>query len=32
LLFDTDTESKWERAMGKLGIDPRMLSDEAGHA
>ena len=32
LIFGTDMNSKWERAMGKLGIDPRMLSDDAGHA
>ena len=32
LLFDTDIDSKWERAMAKLGIDPVMLSDDAGHA
>ncbi len=32
LVFDDDFDNKWERAMGKLGIDPRMLSDEAGHA
>ncbi len=32
LVFDTDMDSKWERAMAKIGIDPRMLSDEAGHA
>ncbi|MBK8174111.1 MAG: YqgE/AlgH family protein [Rhodospirillales bacterium] len=32
LVFDQDLESKWERAMAKLGIDPRMLSEEAGHA
>lgn len=32
LLFDDALDSKWERAMGKLGIDPRMLSDVAGHA
>jgi putative transcriptional regulator len=25
-------EDKWEKAMAKLGIDPRMLSDSAGHA
>ena len=30
--FDREHESKWERAISKLGIDPRMLSDEAGHA
>lgn len=32
IIFDTDHESKWERAIAKLGIDPRMLSDTAGHA
>jgi putative transcriptional regulator len=32
LVFGTDMASKWERAMAKLGIDPRMLSDDAGHA
>lgn len=32
LVFDTDLSSKWERAMTKIGIDPFMLSDVAGHA
>ncbi|MEE9544769.1 MAG: YqgE/AlgH family protein [Rhodospirillales bacterium] len=32
LVFGANLEGKWQRAMGKLGIDPRMLSDEAGHA
>lgn len=32
LVFDLDMDSKWERAMAKIGIDPRMLSEEAGHA
>lgn len=32
LVFDRDLATKWARAMGKLGIDPLMLSDEAGHA
>jgi len=32
LLFGSELETKWERAMVKLGIDPRMLSDTAGHA
>jgi putative transcriptional regulator len=32
LVFDSSLESKWERAMAKIGIDPRMLSDAAGHA
>jgi len=32
LVFGEDLDGKWEMAMGKLGIDPRMLSDDAGHA
>lgn len=32
ILFESDIDNKWEHAMGKIGIDPRMLSDEAGHA
>lgn len=32
LVFDEDIDSKWERAMAKLGIDFTMLSLEAGHA
>jgi putative transcriptional regulator len=32
LVFDPHLETKWGRAMAKLGIDPRMLSDTAGHA
>ena len=32
LVFGPGLESKWGRAFGKLGIDPLMLSDEAGHA
>ena len=32
LLFETDVDDKWAAAMRKLGIDPLMLSDEAGHA
>jgi putative transcriptional regulator len=32
LVFGPDLEAKWERAMKKIGIDPRMLSDDAGHA
>jgi putative transcriptional regulator len=32
LVFGPELDGKWERGMGKLGIDPRMLSDEAGHA
>ena len=32
LIFDDDLNSKWERAIGKLGIDISLLSGEAGHA
>jgi putative transcriptional regulator len=32
LIFDNDLDNKWERAIGKLGIDVSMLSGEAGHA
>jgi putative transcriptional regulator len=32
LVFDADLEQKWERAIGKLGIDFSMLSGDAGHA
>src|SRR5690349_11203438 len=32
LIFATDTETKYEKALRKIGIDPAMLSSEAGHA
>ncbi|MHC8510388.1 MAG: YqgE/AlgH family protein [Rhodospirillales bacterium] len=32
LVFGGDLNGKWMRAMAKIGVDPRMLSDEAGHA
>ena len=32
ILFDRDADGKWERAMAKIGIDPLLLVDEAGHA
>jgi len=32
LVFGPELDGKWERGMSKLGIDPRMLSDDAGHA
>lgn len=32
IVYDNQLETKWERALGQLGIDPRLLSDEAGHA
>ncbi|RAK64304.1 YqgE/AlgH family protein [Phenylobacterium kunshanense] len=32
LVFDDDYDTKWARALGKLGIDPKFLSAEAGRA
>lgn len=32
LIFDTNLDSKYERALGLMGITPAMLSMEAGHA
>jgi putative transcriptional regulator len=32
LLFGTDIEAKYTKAMGKIGIRPGMLSSEVGHA
>jgi putative transcriptional regulator len=32
LIFVTANEDKYQAALEKLGIDPRMLSSEAGHA
>ncbi|HEY0439135.1 MAG TPA: YqgE/AlgH family protein [Xanthobacteraceae bacterium] len=32
LIFGGDTESKYERALRKLGVNPAMLSSVAGHA
>jgi putative transcriptional regulator len=32
LLFEGDVETKWERAIAKIGVSPFMLSGEAGHA
>lgn len=32
ILFDDDLSTKWERAIGKIGISPFALSAEAGHA
>ena len=32
LVFDDNFESKWQRALAKLGIDLTLLSTEAGHA
>jgi putative transcriptional regulator len=32
ILFKTDLDSKWDRAMAKIGISPAMLSDTQGNA
>ncbi|HEV8691473.1 MAG TPA: YqgE/AlgH family protein [Ideonella sp.] len=32
IIFDTPVSERYDRALALLGIDPRMLSQEAGHA
>lgn len=32
VIFDTPVEQRWSQAMGLLGLQPWMLSSEAGHA
>ena len=32
LVFDTDLDSKWDRALAKLGVDSALLSTVAGRA
>jgi putative transcriptional regulator len=32
IVFDDGIADKWQRALGKLGIDPIALSGDAGHA
>jgi len=32
ILFDRNVEAKYDRALATLGVDPAMLSSEAGHA
>jgi putative transcriptional regulator len=32
LIFNTGIEEKWDRAMGRIGVDPSMLSSAAGRA
>ena len=32
LVFGDDNDSKWARAIAKIGIDLSLLSSEAGHA
>ena len=31
-IFNMPIENRWEEAVKKMGIDPRLLSDRAGHA
>jgi putative transcriptional regulator len=32
IIFDDDVDAKYDRALAKIGIEPAMLSIEAGHA
>lgn len=32
LIFGENLDDKWKQAMDKIGIDPSLLSDKAGHA
>jgi putative transcriptional regulator len=32
LVFDDDLDQKWQRAIGKIGVDFSKLSSDAGHA
>jgi putative transcriptional regulator len=32
LVFGLDNDSKWQRALAKIGVDLSLLSSEAGHA
>ncbi|MCU0968227.1 MAG: YqgE/AlgH family protein [Rubrivivax sp.] len=32
VIFETPAEKRYERALATLGVDPRMLSSDAGHA
>ena len=32
LIFDHDLDTKWDRALAKLGVDGAMLSGDAGQA
>jgi putative transcriptional regulator len=32
ILFDDDVDSKYDRALARIGIEPAMLSMDAGHA
>jgi putative transcriptional regulator len=32
IVFSIDNETKWQRALAKIGVDPSLLSSAAGHA
>jgi len=32
IVFDEEIDTKWDRAVKKLGVDPSFLTSEAGHA
>jgi putative transcriptional regulator len=32
IVFDDNLDGKWQRAIGKIGVDVSLLSGEAGHA
>ena len=32
IIFNTETELKWDKALAKLGVSPTMLSGDVGHA
>lgn len=32
LLYETEIDDRWRKALGKLGVDPEFLSTVAGHA
>ena len=32
LVFDTEDDNKWQRALAKIGVSPEMLSGESGRA
>ncbi|MFO1069364.1 MAG: YqgE/AlgH family protein [Geminicoccaceae bacterium] len=32
LVFSSDNEAKWNRALAKIGVNPSLLSSAAGHA
>jgi putative transcriptional regulator len=32
LVFGLKPDTKWDQALAKMGIDPRMLSGDVGHA